>query len=93
MNLTKVQLDKVSELAQLTITPQMIAACIEVDELEFVEACNTPGTPERSAFLSGVAQQMLDTRAAIIKAAHNGSNPAQTELLGFIDKQLYHLRR
>lgn len=89
MNLTTEQLEKVTGLAQLTIAPKMIAAYLELDEMEFMEELSVQGTKLRRAFYSGVLQQMIDTRAAIIKAAHNGSNPAQAELLRFIQEQMY----
>lgn len=89
MNLTKVQLDKVTELAHLTIFPRLIAVAIEVDEIEFIDEINTPGTPARNAYFTGVLNQMVETRAAVIKSAQNGSNPAQSELLKFIEKQIY----
>lgn len=88
MNLTKEQLERVTDLAYRTIQAQVIANAIEVDELEFIDEVCTPGTEARTAFLKGSMQQMLETREAIIKAARNGSNPAQSELLIFLDKQL-----
>ncbi len=89
MYLTQVQLDKITELAHLTVTPRLIAIAIEADEDEFIEAINISGSQARIAFFTGVLNQMVETRSAIIKAAQNGSNPAQSELLSFIDKQLY----
>ncbi len=93
MNLTKEQLDRVKELAYRTIPARSIACAIEVDEVEFIDEVCTPGTAERKAFMSGMLQQMLETREAIIKAARNGSNPAQAELLRFLNKQLYSMHR
>lgn len=93
MNLTKEQLDRVKELAYRTMTTRVIANALEVDELDFVDEVCTPGTPARKAFLSGMMQQMLETREDIIKAARNGSNPAQSELLRFLEKQLYSMNK
>ena len=81
MNLTKEQLDRVKDLAYRTMTSRVIANALEVDEVDFVDEVCTPGTPARQAY--------LETRESIIKAARNGSNPAQAELLGFLEKQLY----
>jgi 23S rRNA A1618 N6-methylase RlmF len=89
MNLTKEQLDRVKDLAYRTMTSRVIANALEVDEVDFVDEVCTPGTPARQAYLSGMMQQMLETRESIIKAARNGSNPAQAELLRFLEKQLY----
>ncbi len=88
MNLTKEQLEKVKELAYRTMTAGVIANVLEVDEVDFMDEVCTPGTLARRAFLQGTLQQMLETREAIIKAARNGSNPAQAELLRFLDKQI-----
>ena len=93
MNLTKEQLDRVKELAYSTMTTRVIANALEVDEVDFVDEVCTPGTQARKAFLSGMMQQMLETREDIIKAARNGSNPAQSELLRFLEKQLYSMNK
>ena len=93
MNLTKEQLDRVKNLAYRTMTTRVIANAMEVDEVDFVDEVCTPGTPARKAYLSGMMQQMLETREDIIKAARNGSNPAQSELLRFLEKQLYSMNK
>lgn len=93
MNLTQEQLERVRELSELTITPRLIANVIEVDEMDFLDEINTEGTAARRAFLTGMANQMCSTRAAIIKAAQNGSNPAQSELLKFLQDQIYGMNR
>lgn len=93
MNLTKEQLERVKDLAYRTIPTRVIANAMEMDEVDFIDEVCTPGTQVRQAYLSGMMQQMLETREAIIKAARNGSNPAQAELLRFLEKQLYSMRR
>ena len=93
MNLTQEQLDRVRELSELTITPRLIAIAIEVDELDFLDEINKEGTAVRQAFFTGMVTQMCNTRAAIIKAAQNGSNPAQSELLGFLKEQIYRINK
>ncbi len=92
MNFTEEQLERVKDLAYRTMPERVIANALEVDEVDFIDEVCTPGTPLRKAFLSGMMQQMLETREAIIKAARNGSNPAQSELLRFLNKQLYDLK-
>lgn len=88
MNLTQEQLKQIEELANRTIPVQLIAAAIEVDELELIDEICLHGTEARKAYLKGMLQQMVQTREAIIKAAHNGSNPAQAELLRFLNSNI-----
>jgi hypothetical protein len=88
MNLTQEQLKRIEDLANRTIPVQLIAAAIEVDELELIDEICLPGTTARNAYLKGMLQQMVETRESIIKAAHNGSNPAQAELLRFLNSQI-----
>jgi len=88
MNLTQEQLKRIEDLANRTIPVQLIAAAIEVDELELIDEICLPGTPARGAYLKGMLQQMVETRESIIKAAHNGSNPAQAELLRFLNSNI-----
>lgn len=83
MNLTTEQLDIVREMAYRLISPNLIAINLEVDEYDFKQALTTDG-PIRTAFFSGYMKQLLETRDALIKSAHNGSNPAQIEILKFI---------
>ncbi len=93
MNLTEEQLSQVKSLAYRTILPRLIAISIEVDEVDFIEEINLPGTPARRAFMQGLMQQMVETREAVIKAARNGSNPAQAELLRFLQEQIYRMNK
>lgn len=83
MNLTKEQLKQVEEMAYRLIAPELIAINLEVDVYDFKMALEADG-PVRTAFFSGYLQQLIETRDALIKSAHNGSNPAQLELLKFI---------
>lgn len=93
MNLTKEQLDMVKKLAERTLPAVLIASALEVDEVDFVDEICTPGTPARKAYFSGMMQQIIETREAVIKSARNGSNPALNELLSFIRKQLYGMNK
>lgn len=83
MNLTQEQLNIVKEMAYRLISPELIAINLEIDVYDFKMALETDG-PIRTAFFSGYLQQLIETRDALIKSAHNGSNPAQLELLKFI---------
>ena len=89
MNLSEEQLKRIEELAYRTITVRMIANAVDVDEIELLDEVSTPGTPARKAVMTGICNQMVETREAIIKAARNGSNPAQSSLLEFLEKQIY----
>lgn len=91
MNLTTEQLDNITDLAYRLVPPGLISINLEVDELDFIEAIRTPGTNIRNAFYKGYIRQMIETREAIIKTAQNGSNPAQTELLKFMQEMKNHI--
>lgn len=92
MNLTREQLDGVENMAYRLIPPYLIALNIEVDEMDFVHEVRVPGSEAHKAYYKGYLRQMLETREAIIKAAHNGSNPAQMELLNFMKEVNLHLK-
>lgn len=84
MNLNEDQLKAIEDLAYRLITLSLIAVNIGVDEIDFIQAVRTPGTKAREAFYRGYLRQMIETRDALIRSARNGSNPAQIELLHFI---------
>lgn len=84
MNLNTEQLKAIEELAYRLIAPSLIAINLEVDEFDFLSELRTPATKVREAFYKGYMRQMVETRESLIKTAHNGSNPAQMELIRFI---------
>lgn len=84
MNLTKEQREQLEEMAYNLVTPELAATNLEVDELEFMTELRTVGSEVRRAYYRGYIRQLTETRQAIIKAAHNGSNPAQLEILKMI---------
>lgn len=86
MNLTEEQLESVRQSGELLIPPTLVAINLEVDEMDFLVDIRTPGTPIHRAYYTGYLNQLTETRAAIIKAARNGSNPAQMEVLKFIQE-------
>lgn len=86
MNLTEEQLESVRQSGELLIPPTLVAINLEVDEMDFLVDIRTPGTPIHRAYYTGDLNQLTETRAAIIKAARNGSNPAQMEVLKFIQE-------
>jgi hypothetical protein len=91
MNLTTEQLKSIEDLAYRLIVPELVAINIGVDEIDFLHEVRTPGTDARNAYYKGYLKQMIETREAIIKTAQNGSNPAQSELLKFLNVIQYHL--
>lgn len=91
MNLTQEQLKTIEDCAYRLITPELIAINIEVDELDFMEELRTAGSPVRQSFYRGYVRQLIETREAVIKAAQNGSNPAQAELINFMKELSHHL--
>ena len=81
MNLTKEQLDELEEMAFLLLTPEQCAINLEMPEMDFLTELHTVGSPLRRAYYRGHLRQIMLTRRAIVTAAHNGSHPAQVELL------------
>ena len=86
MNLTEEQLESVRQAGEWLIPPTLVAINLEVDEMDFLVDIRTPGTPIHRAYYAGYLNQLTETRVAIIKAARNGSNPAQMEVLKFIQE-------
>jgi hypothetical protein len=81
MHLSEEQLKMVEEMSYRLFPPVMIAINIEADELDFTEAINTPGEMARNAYYKGLIRQQMELRDSIIKAAKNGSNPAQQQII------------
>jgi hypothetical protein len=92
MNFTTEQLSSIEDLAYRLIAPELVAINIGVDETDFVHEVRIPGTNARNAYYKGYLKQTIETREAIIKTAQNGSNPAQSELLRFLNDVQNHLK-
>lgn len=76
------QLKNIEEMAYQLFSPFEIALALEAEEAdEFIEEISIPGTDVHKAFYKGYLRQIGELRTDTIKAARNGSNPAQTELL------------
>ena len=86
MNLTKEQREQLRQMGYTLIPPALAAINLEMDELEFLTELKTARSEVKRAYYSGYLQQLVETRQAIVKAAHNGSNPAQVELLKLINR-------
>lgn len=81
-SLTDQELELITEMSYLLFPPKLIAINLEVDEEEFVQQVNDlNGNVVRSAFYKGYIKQLMELRRSIVKAAGNGSNPAQEQLL------------
>lgn len=86
MNLNKEQREQLEQMGYMLIPPQLAAINLEMDELEFLTELKTEGSEVQKAYYSGYIRELVETRQAIVKAAHNGSNPAQVELLRLINR-------
>ncbi len=89
MNLSAEQIDMVEELAELFFSPEDIAVNLELNEQDTEMFCDDVITkysanPLVSAFLRGWLKGEIALRKAIMKAAINGSNPSQQQLLNFL---------
>ncbi|MDO4755846.1 MAG: hypothetical protein Q4A54_05850 [Parabacteroides sp.] len=92
MNLTKEQLEAVESMGYLLLAPSYCSINLEVDDTDFVLALRDPSSAVYKAYYRGYIRQLVETRQAIIKAAHNGSNPALEQLMGFIVDVNQHLK-
>lgn len=84
MHLSSEQLDAIEEMAYMLFPPVMIAINIEVDETDFCSDVNIPGKQARTAYYKGLLRHQMEMRASIMKAAKNGSNPAQQQMLNLM---------
>lgn len=91
INLNEAQTKSIKDMAYNLIEPYLCAINIEVDEQDFIDDLRTPGTPVRLAYYQGYLSQLTEIRMSLIKSAHNGSNPAQNELLKLLTKIQNHI--
>lgn len=91
--MTTEQLSIIEDMAYRLYSPSLIAIALEIDPEDFLEQVTMQGTKVHTAFYTGYLRQLDETRADTIKAARNGSNPAQIELLHFfhsVENELRH---
>ncbi len=86
MLLNKEQLEQIENLAYRLLSPHDISIVLEVNTLDLCDAIHEEGTPEHQAFYRGYLKQVIEQRDALIRSAQNGSNPAQEELIRFIQR-------
>lgn len=87
MHFSEEQLKLVEEMSYRLFQPYLIAINLEVDEDEFLEEIHQKSSA-RTAFYKGLIRHENEVREQIIKAALNGSNPAQEQLLKLL--QIFH---
>ena len=78
------QLKIIEEMAYRCFTPELIAINLELNEFEFLAMLELQNSDVRRAFYKGIIRLQTEIRESIIKAANNGSNPAQEQLLKLI---------
>ncbi|MBQ8223968.1 MAG: hypothetical protein IJZ86_01195 [Bacteroides sp.] len=79
-------------MAYLLLPPKICALNLEVDEIDFLEEIRNRESLLYKAYHLGYVKQLVESRTAIIKAARNGSNPAQAELLKYFAEVERHLK-
>lgn len=85
--MTTEQLEQVEQLAYRLFKPRQIAIIMELNVEDFDARCHIIELPEAKAYWKGRYQQIAELRENIIKAAKNGSNPAQEQLLAIIREE------
>lgn len=84
--MTEEQLNAIEEMAYCLFAPDEIAIAIEMEAADFYDCLSDPSSPAYRAFYKGLTRQKLECRQAIIKAANNGSNPAQMWVMKMLDR-------
>lgn len=82
--LVKGDLARIEELAFLLFTPKLISLSMGLDELDFLEEFETPGSDIRAAYYAGYSRQLELARNAISKSAKDGDADAQKLLVNLI---------
>ena len=85
MDLNEEQLKNIYELAYRLLEPKEIALAIGLDVEEFCLECQIQSTEASKKYYEGRLQQIAEIREQMIKAAKNGSNPAQEMLLALLN--------
>lgn len=84
MHFTEEQLNAIEEFAYRLYQPSYIAIALEVDPDDFKEDITVRTTDAAKAYYKGFLRQLDEVHTDTIKAARNGSNPAQIELMRYI---------
>lgn len=73
-------------MAYRLFSPKEIAIAIGLPVEEFCIRCSIQDSPESKKYYEGRYQQITEIRESLIKAAKNGSNPAQEKLLELLQQ-------
>lgn len=85
MVLSDEQLSEIYEFAYRLFEPKEIALAMGIDVEEFCLECQIQSTSASKTYYKGRIQQMAEIREQMIRAAKNGSNPAQEQLLDMLN--------
>lgn len=85
MHLNEEQLKALEEMAYLLIPLKMIALNFEVSIMDLKLELREENSPVYQAYYKGLLRQKMELHQSIVKAAHNGSNPAQEQLLRIME--------
>lgn len=83
-NFSEEQLNQIEEMAYLLISPSLIAVNLGMMEADLRYHLKDETSPVYQAFYKGLLRQKMELHRSIIKAAGNGSNPAQEQLKAMV---------
>lgn len=83
-NFSEEQLNQIEEMAYLLISPSLIAVNLGMMEADLRYHLKDETSPVYQAFYRGLLRQKMELHRSIIKAAGNGSNPAQEQLKAMV---------
>lgn len=83
-NFSEEQLNQIEEMAYLLISPTLIAVNLGMMEADLRYHLKDETSPVYQAFYKGLLRQKMELHRSIIKAAGNGSNPAQEQLKAMV---------
>lgn len=83
-NFSEEQLSLIEEMAYLLISPSLIAVNLGMLEADLRYHLKDETSPVYQAFYKGLLRQKMELHRSIIKAAGNGSNPAQEQLKAMV---------
>lgn len=83
-NFSEEQLNQIEEMAYLLISPTLIAVNLGMMEADLRSYLKDENSPVYQAFYKGLLRQKMELHRSIIKAAGNGSNPAQEQLKAMV---------
>lgn len=86
MELTKEQLNEVTEWAMALFSPKEIALIMELDELAFAQAIAAKQGDIYKHYMKGRLISEGKIKKAVINLAESGSSPAQTLALKMIEE-------